>query len=61
MAILFNRPNLTEESKGEDPFAVALGDMGGESSVNDSSEVDLMAGDLFEVQVRNDSSRTSTG
>ena len=36
-----------------DPFAVALKDMGSESRVNDSSEVDLMAGELFEVQVRN--------
>ena len=44
-----------------DPFAVALKDMGSESHVNDSSEVDLMAGELFEVQVRNVTLQVSVG
>ena len=46
---------INASSEASDPLAVALGDMqgdlGGENSVNDSSEVDLMAGELFEVQV----------
>ena len=36
-----------------DPFAVGVESMGAtEGSVNASNEVDLMAGDLFEVQAR---------
>ena len=46
-------PTLNSTTPPSDPFAVALKDMGSESQVNDSSEVDLMAGELFEVQVRN--------
>ena len=48
-------------STPSDPFAVALKDMGSESHVNDSSEVDLMAGELFEVQVRNIALQVSGG
>ena len=44
-----------------DPFAVALKDIGNESRANDSSEVDLMAGELFEVQVRNDTMHGHVG
>ena len=36
-----------------DPFAVGVDSMGAtEAAVNATNEVDLMAGDLFEVQAR---------